>query len=120
MADAIGDLPKGDVLVKGDRIEAVAPVLDVQGDQVIDAAGMIVLTGLVNGHIHTWETALRGIGADWAGSDYFNFFHAGLAPLYTAEDTRIGTLVGALAQLDGGVTTIMDFRQGRHVPLDAD
>lgn len=120
MDPAVGDLPKGDVLVDGDRIAAVAPFLEGDGAAVVDGKGMILAPGLINGHIHTWETALRGIGADWAGSDYFNFFHAGLAPLFTPEDTRIGTLMGALAQLDGGVTTIMDFCHNNRTPAHSD
>lgn len=117
---AIGELPRGDLLVTGDRIEAVAPRIDARADRVIDGRGTIVLPGLINAHIHTWETALRGMGGDWAGSDYFNFFHARLAPLYTPEDTFISTLVGALAQIDAGVTTIFDWCHNNSTPAHTD
>jgi cytosine/adenosine deaminase-related metal-dependent hydrolase len=120
MDPAIGDLPQGDVLVDGDRIAQVAPRIEASADRTIAAAGMVLLPGLVNAHIHTWETALRGIGGDWAGSDYFNFFHATLAPLYTPQDTFIGTLVGALAQIDGGVTTILDWCHNNKTPEHTD
>ena len=109
-----------DVLIAGDRIAAVAPRIDSAADRTIDAGGMIVLPGLINAHIHTWETALRGIGGDWAGSDYFNFFHATLAPLYTPHDTFIGTLMGSLAQIDGGVTTILDWCHNNKTPEHTD
>ena len=39
-------------------------------DETIDATDKIVMPGLVNAHMHTWETALRGIGADWMSPDY--------------------------------------------------
>jgi 5-methylthioadenosine/S-adenosylhomocysteine deaminase len=120
MDPAIGDLPRGDVLVAGDSIAQVAPRIDASADRTIDAAGMVVLPGLINAHIHTWETALRGIGGDWAGSDYFNFFHATLAPLYTPHDTFVGTLVGSLAQMDGGVTTILDWCHNNKTPEHTD
>lgn len=120
MDPAIGDLPSADVLVQGDRIAQVAPHIAARADRTIDATGMVLLPGLVNAHIHTWETALRGIGGDWAGSDYFNFFHATLAPLYTAQDTFIGTLVGSLAQIDGGVTTILDWCHNNKTPEHTD
>jgi 5-methylthioadenosine/S-adenosylhomocysteine deaminase len=120
MDPAIGDLARGDVLVCGERIVEVAPRIAATADRTIDAAGAIVLPGLVNAHIHTWETALRGIGNDWAGSDYFNFFHARLAPLYTPADTFIGTLMGALGQLDGGVTTILDWCHNNKTPEHTD
>lgn len=120
MDPLLGDLGRGDVLVEDDHIAAVAPQLDVQAQHVIDASGAIVLPGLINAHVHTWETALRGLGNDWAGSDYFNFFHARLAPLFTPEDTYIATLVGALAQLDAGVTTIFDWCHNNATPAHTD
>ena len=120
MDTRIGDFDRGDVLVADDRIAEVGPRVDAAADRTIDGTGTIVLPGLINAHIHTWETALRGIGGDWAGSDYFNFFHATLAPLYTPQDTFIGTLVGALAQIDGGVTTILDWCHNNKTPEHTD
>ncbi len=116
----IGDLDHGDLLVTDERITEVAPRIEAQADRVIDGAGTIVLPGLINAHVHTWETALRGIGSDWAGSDYFNFFHAKLAPLYTPQDTFIGTLVGSLAQIDAGVTAIFDWCHNNSTPAHTD
>jgi cytosine/adenosine deaminase-related metal-dependent hydrolase len=106
MDTRVGDLPKGDVLIEDDKILDVGPSLDVGDAEVIDTAGMIVMPGLVNAHIHLWQTALRGLLADWAGSDYFNYLHTRLTPRYRHEDTYISTLVGALNQLDSGATTI--------------
>ena len=120
MDPVIGDLECADVLIDGDCIAAVAPRIDATAGRVIDAGGAIVLPGLINAHIHTWETAMRGIGGDWAGSDYFTFFHARLAPLYTPEDSFIGTLVGSLAQLDAGVTTIFDWCHNNATPAHSD
>ena len=116
----IGDLDHGDLLVIDERIAAVAPRIDAQTDRIIDGAGTIVLPGLINAHVHTWETALRGLGCDWAGSDYFTFFHAKLAPLYTPQDTFIGTLIGSLAQIDAGVTTIFDWCHNNATPAHTD
>lgn len=120
MDAAIGDLAQGDLLLCDDRIEAIAPRIDAKADSEIDATGTIIIPGLINAHIHTWETALRGVGCDWAGSDYFNFFHAKLAPLYRPEDTYIATLVGTLAQLDAGVTTVFDWCHNNATPAHSD
>ncbi len=120
MDPRLGDLPQGDVLIVDDCIADVAPRIDAAADQTIDGTGTIVLSGLINAHIQTWETALRGIGADWAGTDYFSFFHAKLAPLYTPQDSFIGTLVGSLAQLDAGVTTIFDWCHNNATPAHSD
>jgi cytosine/adenosine deaminase-related metal-dependent hydrolase len=120
MDPAVGNLPKGDVLVVDGRIAEIGASIAATADEVIDADGQIVMPGLINAHIHTWQTALRGLGGDWAGSDYFKFFHATLAPRYTPEDTYIATLVGALAQIDAGVTTIFDWCHNNSTPAHSD
>jgi cytosine/adenosine deaminase-related metal-dependent hydrolase len=108
--DRQGDLPRGDILVHGDRIEAIAPVLPVPADaQVIEADGCIVIPGLINAHMHTWQTALRGLAANWTLLEYFQKMHAGLATAFTPEDLHIATLVGALNQLNCGTTTLADW-----------
>ena len=66
---AIGDFKGGELLFSGNRIEAVGRSLTAAADEVIDATDKIVMPGLVNAHMHTWETALRGIGAEWMSSD---------------------------------------------------
>ncbi len=120
MDAGIGDLPRGDLLIEGDRIADIGPSLSVDAGEVIDAAGMIVMPGLVNAHIHLWQTALRGLGSDWAGSDYYNYLHANLTPRYRPEDTYIGTLVGALNQLDCGTTTVFDWCHNNSTPAHTD
>ncbi|MBT5046852.1 MAG: amidohydrolase family protein, partial [Gemmatimonadales bacterium] len=41
-----------DVLIRGDRIEAVGKLGDVQADEVIDAAGLYVTPGFIDTHSH--------------------------------------------------------------------
>lgn len=108
---AIGDIEGGDVLIDGEKIAAVARGIPAPaGCEVIDAAGCIVMPGLINAHIHTWQLGLRGIGADWVSSrDYGKNIHSGMAKLYEAEDNYVANLLGALAQLNGGVTTLFDW-----------
>ena len=59
-----GDL-RGDLLVENERIAAISPAIEASDAQIIDASTMIVSPGLINSHIHTWETGLRGIAGDW-------------------------------------------------------
>jgi len=119
--DALGDLAGGDVLIEGERIAAVGRNLAAADAVELDASGMIVIPGLVNAHIHTWEMGLRGIGADWIGSrDYFGHVHGNLAQRYEAEDNYVANLLGALAQIDGGTTTIFDWCHNLRGPDMAD
>src|SRR5690348_7935427 len=105
----IGDLAQGDVLIEGERIAAVAPAIDAEDAQVIDAHDKIVMPGLVNAHIRTWQTGLRGIAGDWTILEYLHHMHASIAPRFAPADIYIANLVGALNQLNSGVTTMVDW-----------
>jgi cytosine/adenosine deaminase-related metal-dependent hydrolase len=118
--DAQGDLPAGDVLVTDDVITEIAPRLRVEGAQVIDASGSIMIPGLVNAHMHTWQTGLRGVAANWSLLEYFQKMHAGLAALFTPDDLYIATLVGSLNQLNCGTTTLADWCHNNRTPAHND
>ncbi|MBM3530634.1 MAG: amidohydrolase family protein [Alphaproteobacteria bacterium] len=105
----IGNFKGGELLFRGNTIEAVGRNLNAAADETVDATRMIVMPGLVNAHMHTWQTALRGIAAEWLSFDYFKNVHGNLATKYKPEDNYLGNLVGALAQIDGGVTTLVDW-----------
>ena len=112
MDPALGDLPGADVLIEGGRISTVGEALPEGGAEVIDARGRIVMPGLIDAHLHTWESAVRGLGGDWMGPEYFRVIHAGAGPRYTPEDIYLGTLAGALAHLDRGTTGLFDWCHG--------
>lgn len=118
MDPAIGDVEDADILIDGEKIAAVGCNLSAAGAALVDARNRIVIPGLVNAHIHTWEYQLRGIGADWVGfRDYFAHIHSNLATRYGARDVYLGNLLGALNQIRNGTTTILDWC---HVVRDAE
>jgi cytosine/adenosine deaminase-related metal-dependent hydrolase len=109
MDAAIKDLPRGDLLIENGRIAAIAPHL-VSGDaEIVDAADMIVLPGLVNAHVHTWQSGLRGIAGDWTVGKYMQAMHGGLAGHFEPDDVYIANLMGALNALNAGTTTLVDW-----------
>jgi cytosine/adenosine deaminase-related metal-dependent hydrolase len=116
----LGDLPRGDVLIEGERIAAVAPAIDAGDAERVDASGRIVIPGLVNAHMHTWQTSLRGVAANWTILGYFKNMHAGLATRFRPEDIRISTLVGALNQINCGTTTLVDWCHNNPTPAHTD
>lgn len=117
---AVPDLEVGDVLVENGRIAAVGANIAADNAEVIDANGMIVMPGLVNAHIHTWQTGLRGLAGDWAAINYFRAMHAGLATFFRPEDIYIANLVGALNQINSGTTTIVDWHHNNPTPAHSD
>lgn len=118
--DRQGDLPEADILVSGDVIQEIAPRIQADDAEVVSAAGCIVIPGLINAHLHTWQTALRGVAADWTLLEYFQKMHAGLATVFAPEDLHIATLVGALNQLNHGTTTLVDWCHNNRTPAHND
>lgn len=125
----IGDFAEADVLVSGSRIEAVGPALDAGGAEIIDATGMIVMPGFVDTHHHQFETALRGFLADGilindghphGAINYYEHVLQKFSLVYRPFDVHINELYGSLAQLDAGVTTVMDVSQIHHSPEHSD
>lgn len=120
MDAATGDLAKGDILVTDGKIAAIAPRIEVEDAERVDATGRIAVPGFVNAHMHSWQTGLRGLAADWTLLEYFRWVHAGLATLFKPDDIGIATLVGALGQIDAGTTTLVDWCHNNPTPEHTD
>jgi 5-methylthioadenosine/S-adenosylhomocysteine deaminase len=113
MNDAHELVDEGDVLVVGERIEAVGPALEVpDGTFEIDAADGIVMPGMIDTHRHMWQTAMRGYGADWTLSQYFVFYYLEHGKIFRPQDIHAGNLLSAIESLDAGVTTTVDWSHG--------
>jgi len=109
MDAAIGDIRGGDVLIEDDKIVAVGYGIDTGDADIIDAANLIVSPGMINVHMHTWQTGLRGVIADWTMLEYSTRMHATSVPLFTPDDIYLANLVGALEQIHAGTTTLFDW-----------
>ena len=120
MDPKIGIIDSGDLLIDGGKIVAVGRNLGSWAVIEIDGRGMIAMPGFVNGHIHLWQTALRGIAADWTLDHYFSVLIGKVVGLYTPQDAYIGNLVGALDQINSGVTTLFDWCHIVNTPAHAD
>jgi cytosine/adenosine deaminase-related metal-dependent hydrolase len=114
--DRQGDLPVGDILIEGDTIAEIAPSIVAAEAALVDASNCIAIPGLVNAHMHTWQTALRGVAANWTLLEYFQKMHSGLATVFRPEDLHVATLVGALNQLNCGTTTLVDWCHNNRTP----
>ncbi|HEX9864835.1 MAG TPA: amidohydrolase family protein [Acidimicrobiia bacterium] len=119
----VGDFANADVLIDGDRIAAVGPNLAVNGAEVIDASGMIVMPGFVDSHRHIWEGILRNIGTDVpleGRVSYISFVLRTLAPAFRPEDAYAGNLVSAVGAIDAGITTLLDWSHIQASPAHTD
>lgn len=117
----LGMIEGGDVLVTNNRIAAVGRQLVAPDDAVeIDATDGILLPGMVDTHRHLWQTALRGFGADWTLTNYFQFFYLNWGKIFRPEDIYAGNLLAAIEAIDAGVTTTVDWSHGLQTVEHAD
>ena len=115
----IGDL-RGDILVEGSRIVAVAPSIPADDAEIIPAERMIALPGFVDSHRHTWQSLLRGAAIDWTLAQYFAGIRGVMGRLYTSDDMYVANHLGALEALDAGITTLYDWSHNNNTPDHAD
>src|SRR6201998_28311 len=113
MDDAHTVLNNADVLVSGETIAAVGPNLEVpEGTAEIEAAGGIVMPGMIDTHRHMWQTAMRGYGADWTLTQYFVWYYLNWGKVFRPDDIYAGNLLAAIEAGDAGVTTTVDWSHG--------
>lgn len=117
---AVGDLPKGDVLVEDGRIAAIGADIAAADAEVIDAGSKLVLPGLIDTHRHTWETVTRSLISEGDLAVYLKLFFETLGPRYRPQDVYIGNLLGALGALSSGITTLLDWSHCMNTPAHAD
>jgi cytosine/adenosine deaminase-related metal-dependent hydrolase len=105
----VGNFTKGDILIDNGTIAAIGLQLDAGGADVIDAADMIAIPGMVDTHRHCWEGQLRRINPNAATlDDYSNATHLSFAKYYRPSDIYVGNMVSALGCIDAGITTVVD------------
>lgn len=129
MDTAVGDFAEADILISGRTIEEIGPNLEAGDAEIIDAAGMIVMPGFIDTHLHQFETGLRSFLADGIlindgrpenAVNYYEYILQKFSMVYRPQDVYINELFGSIAQLDTGVTTVMDVSQIHHSPEHSD
>jgi 5-methylthioadenosine/S-adenosylhomocysteine deaminase len=108
MDEAVGDLAAGDILVRNGAIERIGPEIDAPGAEIIDAAGMIALPGIIDAHNCVWQTILRGTVPNLWTNSYFSGF-LGLRGKFRPQDLEASELIGGLEMLSYGAATVVDY-----------
>jgi 5-methylthioadenosine/S-adenosylhomocysteine deaminase len=107
---AVSTLEAHDILVKGNRIEAIQPTERAHESHfktVIDARGMLAMPGLINTHAHVPMVIFRGLAEDVNIVDWFNEMWQLEANL-TPDDVYWGMLLGIAEMMECGVTAAAD------------
>jgi 5-methylthioadenosine/S-adenosylhomocysteine deaminase len=98
------------IRIVGDTIERVGPdVVAEPGEDVIDAAGMAVMPGLVNAHTHAAMTLFRGYGDDLPLMEWLRTRIWPAEAHLTHDDVYWGTRLAIVEMLRSGTTTFWDM-----------
>jgi len=78
--------------------------------EVIDAAGKVVMPGLINTHTHAAMVMFRGLGNDLALMDWLQrYIFPAEAKTVSPEFVRVGTRLAVLEMIQSGTTTYADM-----------
>ncbi|HEV8206238.1 MAG TPA: amidohydrolase family protein, partial [Acidimicrobiia bacterium] len=98
------------VRVEEDRIVAVgADVEPADGDEVLDAAGMALVPGLVNGHTHAAMTLMRVYGGDLPLMQWLQDRIFPIEAKLTADDVYWGTRLACVEMIRSGTVRFWDM-----------
>jgi 5-methylthioadenosine/S-adenosylhomocysteine deaminase len=96
--------------VEGELIVAVGPeVRPEDGDELIDATGMALVPGLVNGHTHAAMTLMRGYGDDLPLMRWLQERIWPTEAKLTADDVYWGTRLACVEMVRSGTVRFWDM-----------
>jgi 5-methylthioadenosine/S-adenosylhomocysteine deaminase len=101
---------EGSVRVRDDVITEVTvgsiPAI-TKNERVIDAAGCILMPGLINAHTHLYQVLLRAVWEDLPLLPWLRRIY-GAAQVLRPEHFYAGTLLGCVEAIRSGVTTVCE------------
>ena len=107
-------LAPGSVAINGTQIVAIdtpaAIAVRYRSADTIDAAGKVVMPGLINTHTHAAMVMFRGLGNDLALMDWLQkYIFPAEAKTLSPEFVRVGTRLALLEMIQSGTTTYADM-----------
>lgn len=100
-----------DILVSGDRIAAIEPALTIAAStaaQILDASRLLMLPGMINGHMHSWDHFLKGLLENLTTELFMAQIRPRAPVVLTDRQVYLRTMIGAIKSLKTGATTIVD------------
>lgn len=112
-------IPRGDILMVGERIARVGPAgvvpdIEAAAHEILDAAGRTAIPGLVQSHVHLCQTLFRNQADDLA---LLEWLRERIWPFEAAHDAAsLGASadLGVAELLRGGTTAVLDMGTVRH------
>ena len=107
-------IPDAGIAVAHGRVVAVGSSAEIirmySAPERVDAAGKLIIPGLINGHTHIPMTLFRGLADDLDLQDWLTkYIFPAEAKNVTEEFVRAGTRLGLAEMIRGGTTTYCDM-----------
>jgi len=100
-----------DIAISANCIAAIEPhgiIPQANAREVVDAAGMLAIPGLINCHAHVPMVLFRSLAEDVSIESWFNDYIWPLESNEEPEDIYWGALLGIAEMIQSGVTTFAD------------
>jgi 5-methylthioadenosine/S-adenosylhomocysteine deaminase len=107
-------IENGGVAIKGGRVVAVDNTAAIDRNyaarEVVNAAGKVVIPGLINGHTHVPMTLFRGLADDLDLQEWLTkYIFPAEAKNVNEEFVRVGARLGLAEMIRSGTTTYCDM-----------
>src|SRR5690349_14415876 len=89
------------------EVSAGSPAAGTSGPEMIDAAGCVLMPGLINAHTHLYQVLLRAVWEDLELMPWLRRIY-GCARVLRQEHFYAGSLLGCLEAIRSGVTTVCE------------
>ncbi len=114
--------PDGGLLVSGDRILEVGPAAVVRqsarerGVPLTDCRGKVLFPGLINTHVHLFQSLLKGLGTDRVMESWWAHTIGRTACHLDGEHIGAAAQAGMLEAMGSGTTTMLDYMYANPLP----
>jgi 5-methylthioadenosine/S-adenosylhomocysteine deaminase len=110
----------GALCIDGSRIIAVGQASSIEGRygarDKMDARDKVIIPGLINTHVHLFQTFLRGVGQDLPAIEWL---HTAIDPVVgrlTAEDSYLSAFLGCVEGIKSGTTCMVEYNYANPHP----
>jgi len=101
---------KADLAIKGSKIVDISPQTQYTAKKTIEAAGMLVMPGLINTHTHAAMVMMRGLADDMPLDIWWQKFIFPIEKkMLNPEFIRIGVGLAAIEMIKSGTTAFSDM-----------
>jgi len=108
---------QADIYVEHNRITAIGPNIGLKAETIIDAAGKLVIPGLIQTHVHLCQALFRGMADDLELLDWLMKRIWPLEGSHDGESLYYSALLGCAELLRGGTTSIIDMGTVNHTEM---